>query len=504
MLDITDLQVVTRLISEISSSEEIDRKRDSFNSYQIYSGNVIPYVKAELKRVRPKAWTSYTVSDISVSRMITDKLGCAYKQMPHRSVVNESDSNTKDDDKTEILQEIYFQAKADRQFKEFDRTLNRERHALMWLTYRLDKEKYELMSLQPYEYSVVRDKDFGDLKAVILQYPDSTITHEAQKGDGFSTLIADNQADSAAQSKVYALWTDTHHVVVKVYSREVRGARGKIKVNVDFVPMPENPQMINPIGILPFVYISKDNAVDYPTTSPLAQQTVTFNAMWSELLTSANIQGSGQLIVKYPEEMQGKIDNLTHGLTSAIELPQSSTPNAAPTDATYISPSPDLNGQKDSYLSYLKLVLSENGIASSQGLDGGVEQFSSGLERLIAQADVQSIIQENQNTYYVHLEKHLFKILKAWEVANQKNRFADNDYLIVKFEKPKVMISDSEILTNIEKMFQLGIIEKWEMLQKIDPNLTDDEARDKLARIELERNERARGFLNGNQENTEV
>jgi len=47
------------------------------------------------------------------------------------------------------------------------------------------------------------------------------------------------------------------------------------------------------------------------------------------------------------------------------------------------------------------------------------------------------------------------------------------------FKKPKVLISDAEILSNIEKRLSLGLIEKWEALRILDPNLSEEAAREK-------------------------
>lgn len=498
-LDLLDRDIVNLLINEVESSEERERKRQAFEAYQVYSGNLKPFVEAELKRTRPKSWKYYTVSNVSVSRMVIDKVAKSYQNPPRRSV----DQNGP---KTERLNEIYDEAGADRQFMEFDRNFNLSRHALMWVNWRNREQRYQMMSLQDYEWSVVRNKDVPEiLEAVVLKFPDTTITsgsgrnNLSQKGDGIPNLISESQLDSGGQARVYAIWTKDQHVVVELNDEIIKTSRGdEIKRSITYVPIDGNPRNINPLGIIPFVYLSKDLSPDNPTVNPITEQTVTFNALWSELLTAANIQGTSIFTLSYDARLQGKMDTVQGSLTSVVELIQPSDPDAKPTEASYISPQPDLAGQRESYLNYLRMVLSEHGITSSQGLDGTLERFSSGLERMIAQADVQQQVNQNQMLYSM-VEEKCFEIIRKIdrEILNQ-GTFNKDDALQVIYPKPKVMISDKETLENIQLRLSLGLIEKWEALLILDPNLSENEAKEKLERIQEESMNPVRSLLNAN------
>ena len=487
--DLLDSGLMSRIINEIESSESIDRKTREWDSYQIFSGNLQAYTLEELQRTRPKSWKSYTVSNISVSKMVVSKLAKSYKQSPKRDLGN--------DDKTELYNTILKQANAERQFREFDEIYNLHRDALYWVNWRQKEARYQFMSLAQYEFDTIRNKDTGELEVVILKYPDTTITHTVSQlgGDGKADLIQEAQSDEGGQSKVYAIWSKHQHVVIKVVTERISEASGvQIKKSIEYVPIDDNPSNVNPLGVLPFVYKSQSTSVGYPTPNPIKDQTTTFNALWSELLTTANIQGAGILKFKFPEKMQGQFDQMSHGLTTALELPQSSDPDDSETDAEYISPSPALAEQKDVYISYLSQVLSEHGISSSSGIAGGIEKFSSGLERMIAQADVQGIIQENQNCY-TDLEQEVFEIVKAWDQLLGFNDFSKEDELSIIYPKPKVLISDIETLATIEKRLSLGLIEKWEALVILDPNMTETTAKAKLKLIDEEKKKNMEDFI---------
>jgi len=496
-LDLTDKSIVQTIVSEIEKSEERERKADSFDAWQIYSGNQKPYVETELQRTRPKSWKVYTVSDVSVAKMVCDKRAKSYKEQPKRDIEN-------NDVKLDRLEDIYKQGDAKRQLQFLDTTVNLHKYSLMWVNWREMEQKYQFMALQPYEFSVVRDKDTGELQAVILNYGNQDITANAGTGDGYDDLIAESQADSAAQSKVYAMWSKENYVVIKVEKQVLKTASGEVvKKSVDFVQQESNPSMINPIGVIPFVFCSTETAIDYPTTNPLARQSVTYNALMSEALTAANIQGTGVSILKYPDHMSNKFKNMSTGLTQTVKLPQSTKDGDPPTDFDYRSPSPALQAQNEIYTAYLKQVLAEHGITSSTGVSGDASSFSSGLHMMLANADVQSIIEMNQELFQ-QVEKEMFEIIKAWERFNNKTVFQEDDALDVKFKKPRMMVSDKETLENIKMMLELDMIEEHEALMMYDPNLNEQTAKEKLDRIRNTRMSRLGGFLNGRQSNEET
>ena len=82
--------------------------------------------------------------------------------------------------------------------------------------------------------------------------------------------------------------------------------------------------------------------------------------------------------------------------------------------------------------------------------------------------------------------------------------FSPEDDLQVVYPKPKVLTSDSETLKNIKEMLDLGLIEEWEKFIKMDPNLSEQDAMDKLERIEKRREEKARKMLGGMNANKQI
>jgi hypothetical protein len=81
---------------------------------------------------------------------------------------------------------------------------------------------------------------------------------------------------------------------------------------------------------------------------------------------------------------------------------------------------------------------------------------------------------------YSEIEKAAYKIIGAQLRSINSNVELPPDELVVVYPKPKVLVSDSEILDNMKKMKELGIFQDWELLQVFDPNLDQDEAQEKI------------------------
>jgi hypothetical protein len=493
-LNLLDRSIMNTIVSELDNGEERDRKKHSFDDWQIFSGNQDPYVADIIQEQRPRSYQAYTISDVSISKMVTDKKSKSYKQQPLRFIEKGNDN------KNDRIDEIYKQGNALRQMPYFDTITNLHKYSLMWINYLVEEQRYNFMSLQPHEFSVIRCKKTGILEAVILNHGHRDITAGARTGDGIDGLLAESQADSAGQSKIYRMWSKDNYVVVKIEENEIMTNTGtKVEKSITYLTTPENPNQENVLHEIPFVFVSQELAIDYPTLSPLGKQSSKFGSMMSELITAANIQGASTLTFSYPEHMQGQFDDISNGLTDVIELPQSSNDEDSETKAEYISPSPDRAGQKDSYMSYLEGVLSQHGISVGQAMGKDIEASSSGIALAIKNANVQDIIESNQQVY-VQTEKEMFEIIKSWERYIGSTIFSEDDALSITFKKPKVLISDKEVLDNIKLRIDMGLMQKHEALMELDPNLSEQDAKDKLQEIDTEKNDNMNKVMNGFQE----
>lgn len=506
--DLLDPNIIQILISEVKGSENMDRKVAAFNSMRIEKGDVKPYVLREVQEILPQSWKQMRISDISVSTKVTKKLAQSYKESPVRSLESEVES--------EALNELYDKLDVNKKMAMYDeiRTLNR--YALLWVNF---DPSFGLMftPLHPYEFDVIRDSNNGELEVVILQYPDELITHQgpanestAGRGfDGFNTrsdalnqAISNSQLDSSADEQTFVIWTADQHVIVKARFVDGDGQVHTNPIAIDYITIPSNPNNINPLGVLPFIYSSTDdggNFTDYPISNPLTGQSILFNVLNSDLLSAASLQGYGIRTLSGTPEMLNSIQKMHEGLTTAAKLPQPEDPGQPPTKLEFVNPSPDLQGQRETYASYLAGVLSQHGLNGESILRDGGGSFSSGLERAIANSDVSNIISMNQNDYS-NVEKVAYQVVKRWsQIVDIGMKFSEESELEIHFPRPQILISDNETLQNIKLRLELGLLQKHEALMILNPNLDEGAAKDKIAEIKEEKMEAQQEMLSNMQ-----
>lgn len=461
------------IISEVEMSQNIDRKKREYISEQIYDGNLWFYVKNRIKDWYPKTYENYSISDYSLLKKIVDKKAKAYREPPIRKLDTEAE--------TEFYQGILKEGRFNDAMKRIDKLFNQHKYCALGIFKEPSEEPneeahYKFIPLAPYTFDVIKDEE-GCPQVFIISYPDEFVTDGPYK-DLYNPIIAE-QGNQDENSYILSLWTEKEHKLIRVRKTKVKG---ESSISFELVPIDNNPDGINPWGVLPFVFIPHDIDSNYPNPSPLPGQTVEVNALNSVYLTSGNMQ-IGQLILKYPAGQE--IQTVNQGLMSAIKLPQSTEEGAPETDADYISPSPNLDGHRTSIMTFLNMILDEQGIAVGQVVTGQADKYSSGFDRALANADVQSIIEENQDLY-TRIENEVYSIIQAIESSTNMQALRSDSLQIV-FKKPKMLISDTEKLSNLKQMMELGLLEDFEKFMIIDPNLTEGQAKEKAARINKSR-----------------
>mgnify|MGYP000037012892 CR=1 FL=1 len=458
---------IQAIIEEIKLPENIERKRKAIKSTEIYEGSLKKYVTSKIQQMYPKSWQLYTISDYSILKKIVDKKAKAYKEAVIRKLSSPDESTAYQD----IVKEFCL----NEAMKELDTAYNEHGYALMGCTMDLidGKPAFNFMPLDPQNFDVVKDSK-GAAKIVVLSYPSRELTTIADS-DGMDTLIAGPKTDEGVNTEIYSFWTEDSYYLVKVRADTDRKSIGAAEI----VPIPSNPNNINPWGVLPFVYVPMNGGPNYPVASPLPEQTVELNALTSVYLTSANMQ-VGQLVLKHPEDQ--KINQATQGMMTVLNLPQSANVDASDTTAEYISPNPNMDGHRTAIMTFASLIMDEQGIRPGGGLSNQVEKFTSGLDRAISEADVQDIIEGNQQLY-ARVEEEIFEIVKAQLASVKKNVFTSKDIQVI-YRKPKILVTETEVLANLKSMEELGLLEPWEKFVVMDPNLSEEDAKAKLARIQ--------------------
>jgi len=164
------------------------------------------------------------------------------------------------------------------------------------------------------------------------------------------------------------------------------------------------------------------------------------------------------------------------GMHTSIDVPLPKKLDVPQPDVNYINANPDLTGQLDVLKFEAIMILNEHQVKAKSTISGGVDKFTSGFDRLLADADCQDVIADNQSLYAENLEQGVYHVIQSGEETMSRNTFTSED-VIVKYPKPKVLISDKETIANIKAQEEEGLIFPWEKHIIMNPNLSEEQAR---------------------------
>lgn len=463
-MDLLNDSDVRDIINEINTSQVKRRREDEIKAFEVYSGDLSFHVKKRLKELYPQTHASFSISDLNISRKIVDKQSKSYKQNPLREL-----DNTRE---TEAYSSYMKEMDAQAAWQWFDIYYNLHRHACMWFNYIAMEDgsrRLVLRPLNPSQFFRITD-DIGDTKVFIVNFPDYTL-YESDDSDGFSSNIQDSQQDSVTYRR-YAIWTKEQHIVVMYDHKKDKIVRQQIK---------GNEESVNDLGIIPAAFAQQGDNSALPIRNPLTNQAIEFNQQYAVMLTSCSLQSFGHLVLSHPED-QEQPSEIYNSLFTYSTLPQKL--GDTPTTLDYLNPQPDLNAQLQVLQNYGHQIITEHLGDGAQTVNGS-DNFTSGLDRMIAMSDVSNLIESNQQIY-VKAENQLFDVIKAYAEVSGEFRFSSED-ITIKYPKAKPIQSEAEILDNIKKKLDLGLIEKYEAIIMLDPNMTAEQAREKLARVQEEK-----------------
>ena len=69
-INIFDENILKRVITDIESAQNQERKRKEFDNCQIYNGEVVHYVNKRLREIFPETYKEFTKSGINIAKKI--------------------------------------------------------------------------------------------------------------------------------------------------------------------------------------------------------------------------------------------------------------------------------------------------------------------------------------------------------------------------------------------------------------------------------------------------
>jgi len=495
--DILDMSLRKKILQDIESQENRQRKAEAYKRYVCYKDKTSAYVVSYLLKQFDKNTVEemrYCLSNLGISRKVIDKLARVYKYGVERKLFVEG-SEIDDALIKEIEKELSINRvmkKANRFFKLFKNT------ALYIRPKPIDDETQEirLTALPPYLYDVVETS--GDrekpLAFILSNYdPKSSGTLSGatglavvpgtdgrngqvvpmiSSGDGIDQTIADSLEDQ--DQGLFTWWTDSFHFVTD--------AQGVI------VPGHENG--LNPIGVLPFVNYAEDQDGAFWATGgdDLTDGAILINSMITNINHCGITQGYGQLVLTGKD--LPKVIKV--GPNKAIRLTHEGE-DPVPT-FKFESANPPLDQLRALVEMYVALLLTTNNLSTSgvsSQLNGG-GSFPSGIAMMIDKAESMEDV-EDQRQVFEDNEPRVWHVIAKWhtllksrgelsEKASMIDFPAEFDVMTA-FNEPKAIESEKERLDVIEKKLSIGLMTMLDAIKQENPQLNDEQAEQKLKDI---------------------
>jgi hypothetical protein len=507
--DLLKSDVRKKIIDEINSTENINRKEKFYKFYQCYKDNTKEYVLRHIRAQFDQDTVNemaYAITNLGFTRKAVDKLARVYNYGVEREVYVD---DKLDEEATEALTKITKECDVNRVFKKTNRWLKRDKNTVQFIAPRkvsfdANDEKYTIKPtvLPAYLYDVVELDDNRELAgcyilsdfsprhsknmyyttgdaSIRIRQPDENGNYPYS--DGNDNLIADSAKDQENFSKGnYVFWSDKYH-----FTCNEKG------IIVDEDGMPTTEVGLNPIGVKPFVNYAEDqdNSFWAQGGDDLVDGSVSINAMITNIIHIAITQGYGQVVMTGPKLPRA----IKLGPNKIVLLEQANTDEPKP-EFKFESANPPLDELRQLVEFYVALLLTTNNLSTSgvsTTLNGG-GTFPSGIAMMIDKAESMEDI-EDQRQIFVDNEPTFWKIFAKWlEVLKSSKELVDDladitlpvDFDVqVKYGQPTTIISESEKLDIMKKKKDLGLLSKLDMLRMEYPDLTDEQLLKKLQEI---------------------
>ncbi len=445
--DLRTLEGRLALIKDIESNENRLRKAKSLREYEIFNKRqkqfVIEHLRASYDWETVKEMP--IIYSINLCNRIVKEQASIYTEEPTREF-----SNLNDDQKKQI-QELYEEIDINTRLRSMNQYFKLQDQAHINFTVRKGKIKPRV--LLPHQLDVIPSAEDSEIAEgyVISNFDKSEyLTDEAITATGYvgktqsrgQTAAAIRKANTA---KRFAVWTADLNFIMN--------GNGTVL----------SKKMDNPIApIMPFVEATADKDFCYWVTSgsDVADFSIQFNAMYSDLQNVVKMQGWGQAVFVGTENQIPQ--KFVIGMNQVIRLPIDPSSEHVP-DFKYVSASPDLQGSLQILITALSTFLSAAGVdPGSITTDGSSQDYASAIDRLLAKISEFEASKEDFSTFRT-VEAKSYEIIKK-----MINTWGDTDYLETELSslpddsKCSVVYAEPQSLTTKKEDLEL-----MEMRQKM-------------------------------------
>lgn len=513
--EILQESVRKKIIEEITGEENIRIKARQLRKHEVYRDRTSKWVIADIEREGFEELTKVQmcnrVSNISICRKIVNKLAQAY--------VGGVQRNVEDEVSQESIERFERELDVNTKMKEADQYRQLFKTTMLGVIPKKNNRestdtdvKWEIMLqvFAPWQYDAVEDNyiptrprvvifsEFKEQERINSLFTDDQIrgaagirpfstNNQQNRGDNREQVIADSPEDEGQQKRQFIWWTDKYH-----FTTDEAGV---------IIPEESPENLLNPIGILPLVNISQEQDGSFWPKS--GEDVVDASVLINKIMTDINFitfhQGWGRLVVSGKNVPKTLVSGPDKALTFSVD-----GDDPAP-QVFYATSNPPIDSWLETVKTILAMVLSTNDL-SPRNISARLEanNAASGIALLIEQSESTSDIQDTQQLFR-DKEPLMWHIIKKWREVYDDNlvkdqqdipAFSDDNVRLV-FNQIRPVVSESERLANLKTRKDLGLSTMKELLMLDNPDLSEEEAKQRIEEIANEKQERKDRFTSG-------
>jgi len=404
---------------------EIKRQNKFQLRYEMYNDNYAPQVVNKLGQI----YTSFAELKLDVQLHTNTNI---YKQVVNTisNVYSYGVEREVEDD----VKELYSTLRVDKTMAQANRYLNAFNDVILQVGWDSAKEQPKLMIRQPHKTEV----DYVDGEVEAVRY--------------FVKRI-DNKVEQ------WAYWSNENHYYIE-------RAEGEDKI----APVEDNPEMINPFGILPFVFMHNgwrdENFFDTYTGDDLVHGTLDLSVHRTFLNHIIKSQSFKQLVGS-----GDRIDSVNGQMLDPLSILTLSGDN---TEISVL----DMQSNYDQLHTVIKDLGNE--LAVNYGVSPSqfrmTSSVSSGFALQMENIKLDKFTQEQQQDFRVY-EKELFNLLVV--IGEYYSKPLSGEFAI-DFKEPTYPTDQSTQISLDKDRIDLGLTSPAEILQKDNPDLEDLDAKLKV------------------------
>jgi hypothetical protein len=501
-----------KIIQEIKSDENIQRKVDSFKKMNMQNDNFYEYVKEylESKLDAETVKELHVFANVNLQKRISNAEAGVYKREPLREFYI-------DDDKIEDMHPIYDNMDVDTILKIANESYKYQDQCTIqvypedgclkprvMLPHHLDAIPEEKNPERAMGYvisnfdNVARDK--------IRREPNRTGFSQGDKyRDRVNQAIADyDDSQQHEKDERYYWWSKSFNFVTngkgEVLDKEFHEPTGLEYLNEDGSPVLDE-NILSPLfeyQVLPFIDVASKKDFEYWVRSgnSLYDATIMYNTILTSEFQTVEMQGHAQPY--YKGDANHLPENMRIGVDKMIFIPVDPE-NEVNSEFGFANPGSDLAGIREFRESYLNAFLTSRGLDTSivsgspntEGATSGVDRLLQMIEKFESSTEDFALFRKVERqlcTIIAAYIKHYYGERRDGElVLKEDYQINIPDPMAVKcaveFTEPQMIQSEMEKLDILEKELDLRVTSRVHYLVE-EKGLTQEQALEKIAEID--------------------